>query len=65
MSWLLLAIGLVLAVEGLALALAPSRFIAALQALAALSPDQRRLLGLTMLAGGVLLVAVARAMGLV
>ncbi len=60
MSLLVLAIGLVLAVEGLALALAPRRMEDALRALAALSPDQRRAIGLGALALGVLLVWLSR-----
>lgn len=61
MSLVALAIGLVLVVEGLALALAPRRMEDALRALAALSQDQRRAIGLAALAVGVLLVWLARA----
>ncbi len=60
MSLLVLAIGLVLVVEGLALALAPRRMEDALRALAALSQDQRRAIGLAALALGVFLVWLAR-----
>ena len=60
MSLLALAIGLVLVVEGLALALAPRRMEDALRALAALSQDQRRAIGLAALALGVVLVWLAR-----
>ncbi len=60
MGLLVLAIGLVLVVEGLALALAPRRMEDALRALAALSQDQRRAIGLAALALGVLLVWLAR-----
>ena len=60
MSLLALAIGLVLVVEGLALALAPRRMEDALRALAALSQDQRRSIGLAALALGVVLVWLAR-----
>jgi hypothetical protein len=60
MSLLALAIGLVLVVEGLALALAPRRMEDALRALAALSQDQRRAIGLGALALGVVLVWLAR-----
>jgi uncharacterized protein YjeT (DUF2065 family) len=63
MGTLLLGIGLVLAVEGLVLALAPSRLLQALELLRALSPEQRRLAGLSALALGVLLVALSRALG--
>jgi len=55
------AVGLVLVIEGLALALAPHRLEDVLRALAALRPDQRRGLGLAAVAGGVLLVWLARA----
>lgn len=58
-----LAVGLVLVVEGLVLALAPSRIEEALAFLAAMAPETRRLLGLGALAAGVLLLALARALG--
>ncbi|HEY6919846.1 MAG TPA: DUF2065 family protein [Tabrizicola sp.] len=60
MSHVLLALGLVLAVEGLVLALAPRRIEDALRFLASLGLDQRRLIGLAFLALGVLLVWLAR-----
>lgn len=60
MSFVALAIGLVLVVEGLALALAPRRMEDALRALAALSQDQRRAIGLAAVAIGVVLVWLAR-----
>jgi uncharacterized protein YjeT (DUF2065 family) len=60
MSFVLLAIGLVLAVEGLALALAPRRLEDALRAILSLTVDQRRMIGLGALALGVLLVWLAR-----
>lgn len=60
MSLVVLAIGLVLVVEGLALALAPRRMEDALRAITALSPDQRRMIGLAALALGVLLVWLVR-----
>jgi uncharacterized protein YjeT (DUF2065 family) len=56
----LLAIGLVLVVEGLALALAPARMEQVMAAIAAMSRDRRRLIGLAMLAAGVLLVWLGR-----
>lgn len=56
MSHLVLALGLVLAVEGLVLALAPRRIEDALRLLAALGLDQRRMIGLVALALGVGLV---------
>ena len=63
MSWALLALGLVLVVEGLALALAPSRLDDVLRLLASLGRDRRRLAGLLALALGVALIALARALG--
>ncbi len=60
MSLVLLGIGLVLAIEGLALALAPRRLEDALRVLIALKTDQRRLIGLSALALGVALVWAAR-----
>ena len=61
MSQIVLALGLVLAVEGLVLALAPRRVEDALRFLASLGLDQRRLIGLGALALGVSLVWLARA----
>lgn len=63
MTWALLALGLVLAAEGLAFALAPVRIEDALRALAALRVDQRRVMGLVMLAAGVVVIWLSRALG--
>lgn len=63
MSWLALGLGLVMVIEGLVLALAPSRLEDLLAALAALGRDQRRMLGLLAVAAGVALVALARGLG--
>jgi uncharacterized protein len=63
MTWVLLAFGLVLVAEGLAFALAPLRVEQALQAIAAMRADQRRVLGLVMLAAGVGLIWAARSLG--
>ena len=60
MTEVVLALGLVLAVEGLVLALAPRRVEDALRALVMLGLDQRRLIGLGALALGVGLVWLAR-----
>lgn len=60
MSLLALAIGLVLAIEGLVLALAPQRIEDALRLLATLSPERRRQIGLVALALGVGLIWLAR-----
>ena len=56
MSHIILALGLVLAVEGLVLALAPRRIEDALRLIASLGLDQRRVIGLIALALGVALV---------
>lgn len=61
MSHIVLALGLVLAVEGLVLALAPRRIEDALRLLASLGLDQRRIIGLGALAFGVALLWLARA----
>jgi hypothetical protein len=61
MNTILLALGLVLAVEGLVLALAPRRIEDALRMIASLGIDQRRMIGLGALAFGVLLVWLAGA----
>ena len=60
MSLALLAIGLVLAVEGLVLALAPRRIEDVLRFLLTLTEDRRRMIGLASLALGVGLVWLAR-----
>jgi uncharacterized protein len=60
MSLVLLAIGLVLCVEGLVLALAPRRIEEVLRLLLPLGEDRRRQIGLGALALGVLLVWLAR-----
>lgn len=61
MSFALLALGLVLVVEGLVLALAPGRIEDALRLMASLGLDQRRMIGLGAVALGVVLVWLARA----
>ena len=63
MSTIVLAIGLVLVVEGLVFALAPSRLEDVLEALRSLPPETRRLFGLGALAVGVALIWLAKAMG--
>ena len=60
---LLLALGLVLIVEGLVYALAPSLLERMLLALTTLSEDQRRLMGLIALALGVAMVWAAKTLG--
>lgn len=63
MATALLALGLVLVVEGLAWALAPSAIEAMLEALRRLGLDQRRLIGLGAVAIGVVLIWMARSLG--
>ncbi len=59
----LLAFGLVLVVEGLVYALAPSLVEQMLAALRELSIENRRMLGLAALASGLLLVWIAKTLG--
>ena len=54
------AVGLLLVVEGLVLALAPRRIEDALRMIASLGIDQRRMIGLVALALGVGIVWLAR-----
>ncbi|MPQ92327.1 DUF2065 family protein [Thioclava sp. JE_KL1] len=63
MEMLLTGLGLVLVIEGLALALAPSRIEEALDMLRAMSAGQRRALGLADLATGVALLWALRQFG--
>ncbi len=60
---IILALGLVLVVEGLAFALAPSRIDEALEMMRKLPVEARRTLGLGALAMGVVLVWIARSLG--
>jgi hypothetical protein len=59
----LLAIGLVLCVEGLVFALAPSRLEDLIKALAEIPAETRRMIGLGALAFGVALIWVAKSLG--
>jgi uncharacterized protein YjeT (DUF2065 family) len=63
MGYAALALGLVLVVEGLALALAPSRMEDLLARFARMPLDRRCLPGLSAVAVGVLLVGLARRLG--
>lgn len=58
-----LAIGLVLVVEGLVFALAPSRLEELLEMLSRLPVETRRIIGLGSLAVGVLVVWLAKSIG--
>ena len=57
---LLLGLGLVAVIEGLVLALAPLRFEDILKAMGELSRDQRRTMGVMVVAVGVVLVWIAK-----
>jgi uncharacterized protein YjeT (DUF2065 family) len=59
---ILLGLGLVLVIEGLAWALAPSALMRTLDSLRDMPPEARRLAGLTTLAIGVALLWIVRAM---
>ncbi|TCP63116.1 hypothetical protein EV663_101383 [Rhodovulum bhavnagarense] len=63
MSYVILAFGLVLVVEGLVFALAPSRLDDIVEMIRQIPPDTRRLLGLTAVALGTMLVWLARSLG--
>ena len=63
MATAVLALGLVLVVEGLAWALATSAIEAMLEALRRLGLDQRRMIGLGAVALGVVLIWMARSLG--
>ena len=63
MTTFLLALGLVFLLEGLVLALAPSRLEEALRLLATLRAETVRLIGLLAMTGGALLVWLAGWLG--
>jgi uncharacterized protein YjeT (DUF2065 family) len=63
MTWLLLAVGLVMIVEGLAYALAPSLVIRMLEVLRAMPEAALRQVGLLAMVIGVLLVWIAAQFG--
>ncbi|MDF0599969.1 DUF2065 domain-containing protein [Psychromarinibacter sp. C21-152] len=63
MAVIVLALGLVLCVEGLVFALAPSRLEDLLRTLAEMPSETRRMVGLGALAAGVLLVWLAKVLG--
>ena len=63
MGTVLLAIGLVLIVEGLVFALAPSRLEDLMRVLRDMPIETRRLVGLAALTVGVLLVSLAKSLG--
>ena len=61
LTTLLLGLGLVAIIEGLALALAPARMREALEAIARMDPERRRLVGLLAVTVGIALVWASRA----
>ncbi len=63
MATILLAIGLLLCVEGLVFALAPSRLEDILDALRQMPIDTRRLIGMAALTIGVILISLAKSLG--
>lgn len=63
MTYVLLALGLVLIFEGLVITLAPRYLEQVLRLLLTLSQDQRRLIGLVALALGGVLVTLAQILG--
>ena len=64
MAWIALGLGLVLVIEGLVFALAPSRLDELVEMMARLTREQRRGIGLAALGAGVLLIWLANALGL-
>lgn len=60
MATIILAIGLVLCVEGLVFALAPSRLEEVLDLLKNMAPETRRMIGLSALGVGVFLIWLAK-----
>ena len=63
-GYVALGLGLVLVIEGLVFALAPSRLDDLVAAMASLSKDRRRMIGLVAVALGVGLVWLARGVGI-
>ncbi len=64
MGWLFLGAGLVLVIEGLVFALAPSRLEEMMRILSEIPVETRRMIGLVAVAAGVALLWLARGAGL-
>lgn len=64
MSFVFLGLGLVFVLEGLVIALAPSRLESIMEMLRNISIDQRRLIGLLSVGLGVTLVFIAKTLGI-
>lgn len=63
MGWIALGLGLVLVIEGLVFALAPSRLDDIVELMASIGQDRRRLIGLVAMALGVGLVWIGKSLG--
>ena len=63
MSLIFLALGLVMVIEGLVFALAPSRLEDLLEAVKNMPPETRRMIGLAALAFGVLCIWISKFLG--
>lgn len=59
-SEIVLALGLVVVIEGLALALAPKRWEDMIRIIAAMSYDKRRFIGLILISVGIVVIWIAR-----
>jgi uncharacterized protein YjeT (DUF2065 family) len=64
MTFILLGLGLVLVIEGLVFALAPSRLDDILRMMAQIAPETRRIIGLAALCLGAILVSWAISLGI-
>jgi len=63
MGWIALGLGLVLVIEGLVFALAPSRLDELVAIMASMSREQRRTIGLVAMTLGVGLIWLGRSLG--
>jgi uncharacterized protein len=63
MGWIALGLGLVLVIEGLVFALAPSRIDEIVELMASIGRDRRRVIGLVAMALGVGLVWLGKTLG--
>ena len=63
MAWVLLAAGLVLAVEGLIFALLPGRLEDLVRVISEMPQENRRVAGLVALGLGVVLIGIAKTIG--
>ena len=63
MAWILTGLGLVLLIEGLVYALAPSLIEDLLAAMRQMSLNERRIIGFIAMLGGLVLLSIAHALG--